>query len=129
MEAAGDLILDFGSPAWIVRTLRDRGMRIPRYVWQSGEQSAPIGLLEIDWTVSKKHRRQIHVARLLAAGKDLLPCIRDVHIVRLTSANLTLTGFEQIEDREYAQTWFCRLARTGWAERGKPDDPTGSSND
>ena len=129
MAAAGDLLTSFGSPLWIVRQLRDRGMRIPRYVWQAGETAPPIGQLEIDWTVSDKHRRQMHVARLYDRGKDLLPCIRDVHVVRLSHGDLTIAGFEQIEDREYAQTWFCRIARVGWVERGKPDDPTGSSND
>ena len=71
----------------------------------------------------------MHVARFTFDGNDLLPCIRDVHVVRLSGGDLTLAGFEQVEDREYAQTWFCRMAREGWIHRGKPDDPTGCSSD
>lgn len=117
-------------PAWIVRPLRELGMRIPRFVWQAGEAAPPTGYLEATWTVSEKHRRQMHIARLHGgAGNDLLPCIRDVHIVKLSAGDLTLAGFEEIGNREYAQTWYCRLLRSGWAARGKPDDPTGRSNE
>jgi hypothetical protein len=51
------------------------------------------------------------MARLHGPGRKLLPCIRDVHIVALAGADLTSTGFEEIADRENAQTWFCRLLR------------------
>lgn len=116
-------------PLWIVRTLRERGMRIPRFVWQAGENEPPLGRLSVDWTVSAKHRRQMHVARLYDGAHDLLPCIRDVHIVRLTAADLTITGFEELEDREYAQTWYCRIARFAAGHRGKPEDPVGRVDD
>ena len=117
------------APLWIVRCLRDRGRRIPRYVWAAGEQDPPIGRLKIDWTVSEKHRRQMHVATLTTDRGELLPCMRDVHIVRLEWGDLTLTGFEEMEDREYAQTWFCRLAVEGWERRGKPAEPVGGRSD
>ena len=116
-------------PLWVVRPLRERGMRIPRFVWQAGEEAPPVGRLSVDWTVSEKHRRQMHVARLFDGAGDLLPCIRDVHIVRLTASDLTITGFEELEDREYAQTWYCRLAHLARRGRGKPEDPVGRTAD
>lgn len=124
-------LITYGSeaPLWIVRPLRERGRRIPRYVWQAGETDPPIGLLDIGWTASEQHRRQMHVATLKLDAKDLLPCLRDVHVVALSVGDLTLAGFEQVEDREYAQTWFCRLLREGWEVRGKPADPTGDCSD
>lgn len=128
-ERAKSIEGDASGPLWIVRTLRERGMRIPRFVWQAGESDPPTGLLLVDWTVSEKHRRQMHVARLYSGAHDLLPCMRDVHIVRLTAGDLTITGFEELEDREYAQTWHCRLAGLCRGPRGKPDDPVGRTSD
>jgi hypothetical protein len=122
-------LICYGSaePLWIVRPLRERGRRIPRFVWTAGEHEPHIGRLHIDWTESERHKRRMHVATLTLHAKDFLPCIRDVHIIRLSVGDLTLAGFEEVEDREYAQTWFCRLLREGWEHRRKPDDPTGGT--
>ena len=109
-------------PHWIVRTLRERGAPIPRFVWYAGEEDALLGELSIDWEDSDVHRRRMRLARFGYAGTTLLPPLRDVRVVRMMGNDLTLTGFEQIEDREYAQSWFCRLAREGWVQRGKPED-------
>jgi len=59
------------------------------------------------------------------AKEDLLPWLRDVGLVRLNTNDLTITGFECIGDREYAQSWYCRIAREGWERRGKPDEGVG----
>ena len=127
MRGTPTLILATGSdePQWIVRTMRDQGKPIPRWVWGCKEEGASIGHLEIDWENSPIHHRQLKLASLLAGGKHLLPPLRDVTIVRFKHGDLTITGFEQIEEREYAQTWFCRLAREGWQMRGKPDEGVG----
>ena len=103
-------------PQWIVRTLRERGRPIPRFVWQAGEEEPAIGHLVIDWEASDVHRRRMKLARVQDGLKDLLPPLRDATIVRFKANDLTITGFEQVEDREYAQTWFCRLAREGWVQ-------------
>lgn len=93
-------------PAWIIRPLRNRGAPIPRFVWAAGEENALLGYLVIDWEDSDVHRRRMKMARVLApAGKELLPPLRDVNIVRYRGRDLTITGFEQVEDREYAQSW------------------------
>ena len=125
MDAPRTLITRLGAPLWIVRPLRERGRKIPRHTWQAGEERALVGRLKVAWTVSEKHRRQMHVARFQVDSRDALPLIRDVHLVQLAGADLTITGFEEIEDREYAQTWFCRIAVEGWQGRGKPDEPVG----
>lgn len=44
-------------PQWVVRTMRDRGRPIPRYVWHAGEDEPAIGHLVIDWEDSDQRRR------------------------------------------------------------------------
>jgi hypothetical protein len=129
MDARGLDVAPYEPIYWIVRPLRERGKRIPRFVWQAGEEEAPIGALVVTWERSDQHHRQMHVARLLGGSKNILPMIRDVHIITLNHGDLTLAGFEQVEDREYAQTWYCRVLRKGWRSRGKPEDPTGAGMD
>ena len=129
MEPSGVDVKPYDPIFWIVRTLRDRGRRIPRFVWAAGEHDPPCGMLEVTWERSEQHHRQLHVARLIGGNaKQILPCIRDVHIITLSHGDLTLAGFEQVEDREYAQTWYCRVLRKEWERRGKPEDPTGRSS-
>lgn len=121
------LITPTGSePHWIVRTLRERGKKIPRFVWAAGEEDPPIGVLQIGWEQSERHHRGMHVARLLRFDDGPVPLpMRDVRIVEMRGHHLTLTGFEEVEDREYAQSWFCRIAIAGWKPRGKPSEPVG----
>ena len=118
-------------PQWIVRPLRNEGKPIPRFVWHAGEREAPIGYLCIDWEVSDIHRRGMKLAKFTLPGATgfALPPLRDVAVVRLAVNDLTITGFEQIGDREFAQTWYCRLARVGWVGRGKPDEGVGHIRD
>lgn len=71
----------------------------------------------------------MHVARSTCeAGRGLLPQLRDMHVVRVVLTYLTLAGFESVENRKYAQMWFCRLS-TPWQTRGKPEDLTGDCVD
>ena len=116
-----------GTAQWRVRTLRKEGKPIPRWVWVTGEEEAPVGVLAIDWERSENHRRVLKLATLTADREILLPPLRDVTIVRLLHGDLTLTGFETIGDHDYAQSWFCRLACEDSPHRGKPDEDFGAT--
>ena len=130
MRGTPALLLATGSdePQWIVRTMRDRGKPIPRWVWGCNEGGASIGHLEVDWEDSHVHHRR-NLRRYGAPERTCSPPLHDATIVRFKANDLTITGFEQIEDREYAQSWFCRLAREGWEMRGKPDEGVGHIRD
>jgi hypothetical protein len=41
-----------------------------------------------------------------ATGEDLVPPLIDVSILYVRHENLVLTGFETIEDQDFAQTWM-----------------------
>ena len=113
------------EPLWVVRTLRKEGKPIPRWVWATGEERALVGALSVDWEISATYRRQLKLARFVIEREDALPPLRDVTIVRMARGDLTITGFETIGDRDFAQTWFCRIAREDWEQRGKPDEGVG----
>ncbi len=110
------------EPQWIVRQLRTEGRPIPRWVWATGEERAAVGCLSVEWQDSALHRRRMKLARFVVDREDALPPLRDVTIVRMVYGDLTITGFETIRDHDFAQTWYCRIAREGWEQRGKPDD-------
>lgn len=93
---------------WRVRTLRNEGNPIPRWVWASKAAKAPVGILTIDWGVSHVYNRKLKLATLRCERDDLLPPLRDVTIIRMLHGDLTIAGFETITDRDYAQSWFCR---------------------
>ena len=55
-----------------------------------------MGRLEVAWTTGEQHQRSMHVATFNGSAGAPLPMIRDVHIVKLTGADLIITGFEEI---------------------------------
>jgi hypothetical protein len=71
----------------------------------------------------------MQLAKVYEPRNGLLPVLRDVYIIAISAGDLTLAGFEQIEYREYTQTWFCRLVREGLRPSGKPDDRIGDNCD
>lgn len=122
------LLSSNGALQWMLRTMRDSGRQTPRWVWNTGESRRAIGILQIKPAESLRHRRLMTVATFSVPDTQEL-LLRDVRIVTLDHGSMMLTGFELVEDREYAQSWFCRLARCDVVERGKPDEETGFTND
>ena len=90
--------------------------------WASKEEEAPVGILTIDVEQSVVYNRKLKLATLRGEREDLLPPLRDVTIIRMIHGDLTIAGFETLMDRDYAQSWFCRLATREFQCRGKPDD-------
>ncbi len=114
-----------GTAQWRVRTLRKDGKPIPRWVWVTGEEEAPVGVLAIDWERSEITDGS-EAGHAHCRPRNLLPPLRDVTILRLLHGDL-LTGFETIGDHDYAQSWFWRLACDETPHRGKPDEDYGAS--
>lgn len=117
---------DSHGALWLVRLMRNEGERIPRFVWAAGETDPPIGRLTVKLENEGRYFRQLLVARLRHGSKDLVGPLRDARIVALDHEALTITGFETIGERDYAQTWFCRIAVKGWLGRGRPDEGVGA---
>ena len=94
-----------------VRFLRHRGRVIP---WRSiANQPAKVGDLRIEECRDEELRRYARTAKLLPADAPaiyapLLPEQLDVRIVSMSPQAFTLSGFERIEDVEYAQSWLIR---------------------
>ncbi len=94
MPPSPDLILHplSGTTQWRVRTLRNEGKPIPRWVWASKEEEAPVGILTIDVEQSVVYNRKLKLATLRGEHKDLLPPLRDVTIIRMLHGDLTIAG-------------------------------------
>jgi hypothetical protein len=53
-------------------------------------------------------------ARLLhlkGTGEEILPELRDVRMLCLQEDEFRLSGFEKVDDAEYAQTWLVEVSR------------------
>ena len=97
---------------FVLLRMRTDGRLMPR--WQVNTRAGMVaGELQVSQQPHRKLRRSTLVARLLqpGPGEDLVPPLIDVSILYVRHANLVLTGFETIEDQDFAQTWM--LANDG----------------
>jgi hypothetical protein len=87
--------------------MRAEGRLMPR--WQVNTRAGVVaGELLVAQQAHRKLRRAALMARLVEAGtgEDLVPPLIDVSILYVKHNNLVLTGFETIEDQDFAQTWM-----------------------
>jgi hypothetical protein len=57
-------------------------------------------------------RRSCRVARLVDPARlvaDVLPPLKDATLLYVDHTRLVLTGFEQVLERDYAQTWMLAM--------------------
>jgi len=93
--------------------LRNYGKAVPR--WQLSTLKPVSGELRIEEGRSEYLTRFMRTARLLDFSLqrlDALPPLLDASVLWLKPGSMAITGFEQIEDVDYAQTWLVALPQS-----------------
>lgn len=68
-----------------------------------------LGELTVAEAADSVLRRRMIVARLVDANpprQDLVAPLKDARLLYVDELRIVLAGFEQINDRDYAQTWM-----------------------
>ena len=91
-----------------VRFLRFRGRVVPAR--QVANQRPQVGDLRIEECHDELLKRTLRIARLVdllhIVNQDV-PQLLDVKVVAMSPQAFTLTGFERIDEAEFAQSWLC----------------------
>lgn len=92
---------------YVIRQRRE-GRLIPRHALPVRTQTVR-GELRVLEDRDPVLRRVCKVARLVQPDNptvELLPQLKDVTLLYIDHARIVLTGFEQVLDHDYAQTWM-----------------------
>jgi hypothetical protein len=93
-----------------VTCLRKDGKPYPR--WQLGTLTAVTGELRIEEARDEHLNRFMRCARLLDHTReypDVLPPLIDAAVLWIKGHTMSVTGFERIEQTDYAQTWLIEV--------------------
>ena len=99
---------------FFVRFLRYRGRILP---WREVIDQAPnSGDLRIEEVLDQELHRYVRMARLFDTTNVLpsmkLPLLLDARLMAMSPQAFTLTGFERVEDVEFAQSWLVSDCRS-----------------
>jgi hypothetical protein len=89
---------------------RQEGRMRPR--WQLGAARGTLGELRVSDVLDEILRRRTLVARLLDIAtptRDLVPPLKDARLLYVDHLRMVLSGFEQIGERDFAQTWMLAV--------------------
>lgn len=94
-----------------VRPLQSKGRMLPRHL--AVEQPPRIGALRVSEERDHELSRPVLRARLLDASggteSDLLPDLSDAKLLWADNNRLRLSGFERVDEANYAQTWEVEM--------------------
>jgi len=92
--------------------MRRQGRRLDRH--ELANHQATIGDLRVEEVRDESLGRYVRVARVVDVRRprdpDLLPALLDPSLVAMSPLAFTLSGFERIGERDYAQSWLVRSA-------------------
>jgi hypothetical protein len=89
---------------------REEGRMRPR--WQIGAARGIAGELRVGDEQDSVLRRRTTVAHLVDSDRphlDLVPPLKDARLLYVDHERIVLCGFEQVCDRDYAQTWMLSV--------------------
>jgi hypothetical protein len=90
--------------------MRRQGRRLDRH--ELANRESVVGDLRVEEVRDESLGRYVRMARMVDVRRprdpDLLPVLFDPALVAMSSLAFTLSGFERVDDRDYAQSWLIR---------------------
>jgi hypothetical protein len=80
--------------------------------WQVGAAQGTPGELRVSDEIDPVLRRRTTIAHFVDAKnplRDLVPPLKDARLLYVDHQRMVLCGFEQVHDRDYAQTWMLAV--------------------
>src|SRR5262245_50995579 len=75
-------------------------------------REAVVGDLRVEEMRDESLGRYVRMARVIDFRRprdpDMLPALLDPSLVAMSPLAFTLSGFERVDDRDYAQSWLVR---------------------
>jgi len=91
--------------------MRRQGRRIGRH--ELANREPVVGDLRVEEVRDDSLGRYVRMARVVDVRRprdpDLLPVLLDPSLVAMSPLAFTLSGFERVDDRDYAQSWLVRV--------------------
>ena len=77
-----------------------------------------IGDLRVEEVRDETLGRYVRIARVVDVraprDPDLLPALLDPSLIAMSPLAFSLSGFERVDGRDYAQSWLVRAVRAGY---------------
>jgi hypothetical protein len=90
--------------------MRRQGGRLDRH--ELANREPVVGDLRVEEVRDESLGRYVRMARVVDVRRprdpDLLPVLLDPSLVAMSPLAFTLSGFERVHDRDYAQSWLVR---------------------